>query len=160
MDHIMDVVNDMNDTKPPAVELSRPQRLMFNICAEVKQDTEDAKVALESLVGDLEMTCFKFSGFGKNFIKSQKLSPDSFIQMAIQLAFYRIHGEPGAHYESASTRKFFLGRTETIRSCSIESVAFAKAMLDEDCPITEKTRTLRAAIEAHKQYVKVVSIFL
>ncbi|XP_042207020.1 carnitine O-acetyltransferase-like isoform X2 [Homarus americanus] len=155
MDHIMDVVNDMNDTKPPAVELSRPQRLMFNICAEVKQDTEDAKVALESLVGDLEMTCFKFSGFGKNFIKSQKLSPDSFIQMAIQLAFYRIHGEPGAHYESASTRKFFLGRTETIRSCSIESVAFAKAMLDEDCPITEKTRTLRAAIEAHKQYVKV-----
>ena len=46
-------------------------------------------LSAHSLVKDLEMTCFNFTGFGKNFIKSQKISPDSFIQMAIQLAFYR-----------------------------------------------------------------------
>lgn len=162
MDHIMDYIisgRDVSDEKkngaqPPAEELSRPHRLMFNVGADIKQDIEDAKVALESLVGDLEMTCFKFSEFGKNFIKSQKLSPDSFLQMAIQLAFYRIHHEPGAHYESASTRKFLYGRTETIRSCSVESVNFAKAMLNKETPNAEKVAALRAAIEAHKSYAK------
>ncbi|XP_069194964.1 carnitine O-acetyltransferase isoform X1 [Procambarus clarkii] len=162
MDHIMDFIKSgrdvseahKNGTQPPAEELSRPQRLMFNIGPDIKQDIEDAKIALESLVGDLEMTCFKFSGFGKNFIKSQKLSPDSFLQMAIQLAFYRIHHEPGAHYESASTRKFHHGRTETIRSCSVESVAFAKAMLNEALPNSEKVAALRTAIEAHKTYAR------
>lgn len=41
------------------------------------------------LAADLELNCFTFGTFGKEFIKSQKLSPDSFIQMAMQLAFYR-----------------------------------------------------------------------
>ncbi|XP_050691120.1 carnitine O-acetyltransferase-like isoform X3 [Eriocheir sinensis] len=154
MDHIMDFMAEQQDPRPPAVELSRPQRLMFNISSEMKQEIEDAKIALESLVGDLEMTCFKFTGFGKNFIKSQKLSPDSFLQMAIQLAFFRIHQEPGAHYESASTRKYIYGRTETIRSCSQESVAFAQAMLKPDLPNAEKAKALRAAVEEHKNYSK------
>lgn len=35
------------------------------------------------------MDCFTFKPFGKEFIKTQKLSPDSFIQIAMQYAFYR-----------------------------------------------------------------------
>ena len=49
--------------------------------------------------------------------------------MAIQYAFYKIHQTPGAHYESGSTRMFKKGRTEVIRSCSNESVQFAKTMM-------------------------------
>lgn len=41
------------------------------------------------LVEDLEMNAFTFTNYGKEFIKSQKLSPDSFLQMAMQFAFYR-----------------------------------------------------------------------
>jgi carnitine O-acetyltransferase len=52
--------------------------------------------------------------------------------MAIQFAFYRIHQTPGAHYESGSTRMFNQGRTEVIRSCSNESIQFAKTMLKPD----------------------------
>lgn len=59
---------------------------------------------------------------------------------------------PGAHYESAATRKYIHGRTETIRSCSVESIAFAKAMLDKDVDITEKVSKLEEAIAAHKKY--------
>lgn len=162
MDHIMDFITTGKDgleaeskreAQAPVVDLSRPQRLMFNISSEIKQEIEDAKVSLQSLVDDLEMTCFNFTGFGKNFIKSQKLSPDSFLQMAIQLAFYRIHKEPGAHYESASTRKFIYGRTETIRSCSIESLSFAETMLNPEASVSEKVVALRKAVEGHKNYV-------
>lgn len=41
------------------------------------------------MVDDLEMQAFTYKNYGKNFIKTHKYSPDSYIQMAQQLAFYR-----------------------------------------------------------------------
>ena len=72
-------------------------------------------------------------------------------------AIGRIHKEPAAHYESASTRQFRGGRTETIRSCSEASVSFAQAMLDESTDDATKATRLKAAIEEHKNYAKDVS---
>lgn len=70
--------------------------------------------------------------------------------------FCRIHKVPGAHYESAATRKYIHGRTETIRSCSIESIAFAKAMLDNKKSTMDKVQALKEAIESHKKYANEV----
>lgn len=42
-----------------------------------------------SLAGNLDMFTLEFEEYGKNFIKSQKMSPDSFLQIAMQYAFYR-----------------------------------------------------------------------
>lgn len=41
------------------------------------------------LVEDTDIACMTFSDFGKDFCKIVKLSPDGFIQIAIQLAFYK-----------------------------------------------------------------------
>lgn len=68
-----------------------------------------------------------------------------------------MHKVPAAHYESAALRKFVHGRTETIRSCSNESVSFAKAMLDQSKSADEKAKALRAAVDAHKKYTIDVS---
>ncbi len=35
------------------------------------------------------MNVFTFAVYGKEFIKQQNMSPDGFIQLALQLAFYR-----------------------------------------------------------------------
>lgn len=35
------------------------------------------------------MNVFTFAAYGKEFIKQQKMSPDAYIQLALQLAFYR-----------------------------------------------------------------------
>ena len=45
----------------------------------------------------------------------------------MQLAYWRTYHQPCPTYESASTRQFLHGRTETIRTCSEDSVAFTKA---------------------------------
>lgn len=41
------------------------------------------------LVNNLDMDVFTFKDYGKEFIKKQKMSPDAFIQVALQLAFYK-----------------------------------------------------------------------
>lgn len=63
------------------------------------------------------------------------MSPDAYVQMVFQLAYYRIYKKPCPTYESASTRQFLHGRTETIRSCSQTSVAFTKAFDNPDVPV-------------------------
>src|SRR4051812_10865308 len=56
-----------------------------------------------------------------------KISPDSLMQMVYQLSYYRNQGRSTPTYESASVRAFKHGRTETVRSCSVESVKFTEA---------------------------------
>ena len=41
------------------------------------------------LVANLDMDGYKFTFYGKEFIKKQRMSPDAYIQVALQLAFYR-----------------------------------------------------------------------
>lgn len=41
------------------------------------------------LVNNLDMDVFTFKAYGKEFIKKQKMSPDAFIQVALQLAFFK-----------------------------------------------------------------------
>lgn len=49
---------------------------------------------------------------------------------------------------------FIDGRTETIRSCSVESIDFAKAMCTPPGTVSdqEKVQLLRAAVNGHKNY--------
>lgn len=80
--------------------------------------------------------------------------------MAFQLAFYRIHSEPGATYESAATRMFLHGRTETIRSLTCESLEFALKMLDSCVSVEDKAKALIRAVAAHKKYTVDVRKFI
>lgn len=99
------------------------------------------------------MECFTFDEFGADAIKAIKLSPDSFIQIAMQVTFYNLQRKAAAHYESAALRRFINARTECIRSTSIESIEFAKAMLPGECTSKQRKKELMIrAINAHKEY--------
>jgi len=89
----------------------------------------------------------QFRGFGKKWIRSHKLHPDSFIQVALQLSYYRTYGKPAPTYETASLRQYYRGRTETTRSCTSEALAFSKAFLDPKATCREKTDLLKNAMD-------------
>ena len=72
-----------------------------------------------------------FTGFGRRRLRSFGLHPDTVVQLALQLAYYRIHGAPAATYQTATTRRFYHARTETIRSCTPEAVLWARSLLKE-----------------------------
>nr|XP_054365430.1 carnitine O-acetyltransferase isoform X3 [Mirounga angustirostris] len=105
-----------------------------------------------TMIQDLDIMVMVFHHFGKDFPKAEKLSPDAFVQMALQLAYYRIYKQACATYESASLRMFHLGRTDTIRSASVDSLAFVKAMDDPNVSEHQKVELLRKAVQAHRAY--------
>uniref|UniRef100_A0A3Q3EAR3 Choline O-acetyltransferase n=1 Tax=Hippocampus comes TaxID=109280 RepID=A0A3Q3EAR3_HIPCM len=102
--------------------------------------TEAVKPASgRKLVKNLDMDVFTFKGYGKEFIKKQKMSPDAFVQVALQLAFFKCSGKLVSTYESASIRRFRDGRVDNIRSATVEALAFVKSMTDERSPHTAIT---------------------
>ena len=65
------------------------ERLRFNLSSSLQNAIESAKRNIDILIQDVEMNLFTFDKFGKEDIKALKFSPDSFIQIAIQMAFIR-----------------------------------------------------------------------
>lgn len=44
------------------------------------------------------------ASYGKGFPKKQRMSPDGYIQMAMQLAYYRMHKTIPKTYEPSTSR--------------------------------------------------------
>uniref|UniRef100_A0A3B4XH26 Carnitine O-acetyltransferase n=1 Tax=Seriola lalandi dorsalis TaxID=1841481 RepID=A0A3B4XH26_SERLL len=116
--------------RSPMVPLAAPQKLRFNITPEVKRDIEKAKQNMNIMVHDLDVKVLMFSPFGKNVPKQHKLSPDAFVQMALQLAYFRMYSICCSTYESASLRMFKYGRTDAINATTVDSFKFVQAMQD------------------------------
>lgn len=152
IDHVIEYTKKPDLVRSPMIPLPAPKKLRFNITPEIKNDIEKAKQNLNIMVHDLDIKVFVFDVFGKNFPKTEKLSPDAFIQVALQLAYFRMYGSACATYESASLRMFRLGRTDTIRSASVSSLEFVQGMEDAGKPKLEKVDLLRKAVQAHRAY--------
>ncbi|KAM4591941.1 choline O-acetyltransferase [Odontesthes bonariensis] len=135
-------------------ELPAPRRLRWKCTPEIHKLIASSADNLQRLVRNLDMNVYKFQDYGKEFIKKQKMSPDAYIQVALQLAFYRCHGRPVSTYESASTRRFQQGRVDNIRSATPEALAFVRAMTDGTLRSsdTEKMEMFRGAISAQTKY--------
>ncbi|KAM9338278.1 carnitine O-acetyltransferase [Symphorus nematophorus] len=152
IDHVVEYTRKPEMIRSPMVPLPMPKKLHFSITPEIKKDIEEAKNSMNTLAQDLDMRVIVFGHFGKNVPKAYKMSPDAFIQVALQLAYYRMYRRCCATYESASLRMFRLGRTDTIRSASNAAAAFVKAFDDPSKQNTEKVDLMEKAVKAHRAY--------
>ena len=148
------IFNNLLDFDNPSVRSSLPDPtpLTFQLNTEVEKAIADALREHRSLMAAHELRVQAFQGYGKGLIKKFKCSPDAYVQMLIQLAYFKMYGLNRPTYESAATRKFQEGRTETTRSVSDESVAFCRAHADPAVPREEVVRLFRAALAAHTKY--------
>ncbi|XP_037090050.1 peroxisomal carnitine O-octanoyltransferase-like [Pollicipes pollicipes] len=69
--------------------------------------------------------------------------------MALQLAYYQHHGRAAPTYETATTRRFYKARTETVRSCTPQALAWCQAMTSDSALADDRRRLLRAAVDRH-----------
>ena len=118
-----------------------------------------AKNDFTTLINDHSVHVLSFNGYGSTYIKNIGYSPDAFVQMAIQLASYRLFKTQVGTYEASQMRPYLHGRTETTRSVSLQSEAFVKCMglyphsLDDSNMNNEKRNLLRLATDQHVQYL-------
>ncbi|EDW12052.2 carnitine O-acetyltransferase isoform X2 [Drosophila mojavensis] len=110
-----------------------------------------ANRTVNELSSRLQLHAQRFDCYGKSMLNAQQLEPDSFVQMALQLAFYRLHRELPAQLETAHLRIFKFGRSEIIRSTSNESFKFVRAMVSEETSIQNRLFALKAAVDYHRQ---------
>jgi len=105
-----------------------PTQLEFDVGPAVAKEAARARRLVRELAADVDLTLLEFKDFGERAIKTQGLSPDAVVQLALQLAYFRRTGRVDLVYESCTARLFAHGRTETIRSLTRESLALCRGM--------------------------------
>ncbi|CAJ0568884.1 unnamed protein product, partial [Mesorhabditis spiculigera] len=133
----------------PAIE-----RAEWYLDKEIRDAIDQAFTVSKAVSDDFENAAVVYFDYGKDFIKKARVSPDAYIQMALQLTYFKDQGRFDLTYEPAVMRLFRDGRTETVRSCSNQSCAFVRAMLDEKTSDAEKLRLLKLACDRHQDYYR------
>ncbi|XP_061521324.1 carnitine O-acetyltransferase b isoform X1 [Phycodurus eques] len=149
LDYILRYCETPEPRRAPLVPLPMPKKLYFHIDREIKRDIENAKRNLDILINDLDVNVFNFKKFGKDLPKQHKLSPNSFIQVALQLAYYRVHGDVCATCDIASQRMFRKGRTEYIRLPSSQTLKFILAFVDPSVSREAELQLFTEAVDAY-----------
>ena len=80
----------MNKAIPqPNVKMANPLKLRFKIDTGALAMLETATSRVKNLIADLDLRVVRHDAYSKGLMKKYGLSPDGFIQMALQLAYYR-----------------------------------------------------------------------
>ncbi|KAJ4348688.1 carnitine O-acetyltransferase yat1 [Didymosphaeria variabile] len=130
-----------------------PHKLEWDMVPELSTALRFAETRLADLIQQNEFATLEFPHYGKNFMTSMGFSPDAFVQMAFQAAYYGLYGRMECVYEPAMTKFFYHGRTEAIRSVSEESAEFVKLFWGEN-PAAAKIDALRKACQKHTATTK------
>ncbi|KAL7809883.1 Choline/Carnitine o-acyltransferase domain-containing protein [Trichoderma aethiopicum] len=130
-----------------------PRKLGWDMVPELSIAVRFAETRLADLIEQNEFQCLDFSTYGKHFITSMGFSPDAFVQMAFQAAYYGLYGRVECTYEPAMTKTFLHGRTEAIRPVTDESVDFVQTFW-ADNPLERKVEALKRACVKHVNNTK------
>ena len=125
-----------------------PHKIEWILTPELATGIRFAETRLSDLILQNETKVLEFTGYGKNFITSMGISPDAFVQMAYQAAYYGLYGRLEPTYEPAMTKAFLHGRTEAIFSVSQESADFVRTFWGDVSPAI-KVDALRKACDRH-----------
>ncbi|KAF1753263.1 hypothetical protein GCK72_019819 [Caenorhabditis remanei] len=129
-----------------------PERLVFELNEALRHAISQADVDFYKSKQLYRARPVHFYGYGNDLCRTAKVYSDTVVQLALQLAFLKTHGCFAPIYETASTRKYFHGRTETVRGCTQQFVRFAKAFTEEKKTEKEDLKKLfDSAINAHNQ---------
>lgn len=80
---------DTSDETIPQQHLPPPERLEWVIDPEIEHRMALAGKSIDKCIADLDFFVYRYRGYGKTFIKGCKVSPDVYIQLALQLAYYK-----------------------------------------------------------------------
>ncbi|KAF9243394.1 acyltransferase ChoActase/COT/CPT [Melanogaster broomeanus] len=140
---------------------ARWSRLDIITSPSIQDAVENAKQRADALIANSDHEVFYFEEWGGEEVKRLSNQPDPIVQLALQLAYFRLHSRPTPVYETSLTRIFQHGRTETIRSFTMESYAFLRGCVGWKGSSAERSEPpphlhslLRSALRAHSSLTR------
>ncbi|XP_074659710.1 carnitine O-palmitoyltransferase 1, liver isoform-like [Tubulanus polymorphus] len=134
----------------PEINPPPPSKLVWDIPEECIEEIEKNYVEVTEVIAEIDLYCCAQMSYGKGFIKSVNLSPDAYIQMAINLAYFRECGKLDATYQPTMNLFFRYGRTSNVHSSTTEARAFVNAMEDKTISNEERFALLKKACDNHQ----------
>ena len=131
-----------------------PKKITFDISESIKRKIYFAETALGDQILASDTHILEFNDYGKHFITFNKISPDSYVQMAMMLAYYRLYGKIVCAYEPVLTKGFYHGRTEAMRPATMEAKTLCEVFCSPTSCAREKLSALRNATIAHSKLVR------
>lgn len=126
----------------------------FKIDQRIEEAAKKAAADYDARRNSLTLSVVEHEGVTREFVKSQRLSPDAIFHLSFQLGFYKLNGFTPATYESCSTSAFKHGRTETVRPATMAARQCVEAIVSTN-ESPEKIRSLiDAASKVHNQLTK------
>ncbi|QEU60150.1 Yat1 [Kluyveromyces lactis] len=138
-----------------------PRKLEWSVDSFILSSMHFAETRASDLISQIEFEYLDFKQFGAAHIKNQfKCSPDAFLQMCFQTAYYALYGKFETTYEPAMTKFFQNGRTEAIRTVSDQSKSFVKSFFNTAVSNPDKIKLLQEACKQHSNVTRECSMGL
>ncbi|XP_017118576.1 LOW QUALITY PROTEIN: peroxisomal carnitine O-octanoyltransferase [Drosophila elegans] len=129
------------------------KELKFQLDDTLKSEIKRVQKDIDDRGIDVTTTFTVFDDYGKEFMKTHRLHPDSFVQVVMQWTYYQMHKEIAPTYETALMRQYYNGRTETLRSCTNAVAEFLKASSNKQVGDMSLARAFRKAVDEHKHFM-------
>lgn len=140
--------------------VENPELQTWKLSLSLRKQLMGARQHVFNLNNKTQISCLELPQYGGSYIKKQGISPDGYVQMAYQVAYYRMMGHQASTYESAMTKRFYHGRTECLRSASKESKTLCEAFSRPfSLNSVEDVKSLYTALKtAADRHVKVMEL--
>ena len=129
----------------PRVEL-----LKWDISPFIQSQIEKARILVDTICKEYDTYTFEYKEYGKEFVKNLGIYFQGYIQLALQLAYYKSYHGLAPSYQPVSLRKFRGGRLEHPHIVTEESKLFVETMGTE-CSDKEKYKLMKIAMDRHKE---------
>jgi carnitine O-acetyltransferase len=131
-----------------------PKKLVFELPDSVKERIYYAETSLCDDLSSNDTVVLEFRDYGKTLIVGNKMSPDSYVQMSMMLAYYKLYGKVVCTYEPVLTKSFYHGRTEAMRSATTQARDLCMMWCNKSATPLAKLEALHTATKEHSRLVK------
>ncbi|KAI6654951.1 hypothetical protein LOD99_2829 [Oopsacas minuta] len=127
------------------------ERLQWEVTPFIASHLEVARSTLSKCYDKYDIHTFQFCNYGKDFVKNSGLYFHGYMQLALQLAYYRSSQKLFTSYTPVGLTQFKGGRLEQARTTTLESVEFIMAMSgNRKYTRKDKFNLMAQATERHK----------
>ena len=148
-----DLENRETTSNPTSEVFEFPVPLEWSLTPEFQQVISNAEVTVDHLINQDQKQVWEFTKFGAEFFQQNNISGEAVVQLSLQLAYFRLHGEIGFSAQPVHIRHYRYGRFDDLRVMRVEFGEFMRTF-NESNSDTAKIAALNHAVQAYRDLLR------